>query len=132
MLIGGKPIFVHTSIIVGKEEEEREGSGRGTSSHPSHNCASIFTGQQTGYIAGAFYVGNFIGSLVWGWISDVWGRRPVLILNTCGIAFSVLLFGLSQNAAWAIASRFLWGLLDGTLGVCKTCIAEVGSVFLLL
>ena len=85
-----------------------------------------FAGQQTGYIAGAFYIGNFIGSLVWGWISDMWGRRPVLIANTCGIALSLLVFGLSQNVAWAVAARLLWGLLDGSLGVCKTCIAEVG------
>ena len=40
VLIGEKPIFVHTSIIVGKEEE-REESGRGTSSHLSHNTHAV-------------------------------------------------------------------------------------------
>ena len=56
----------------------------------------------------------------------------MLIANVCGMALALLMFGLSQSVAWAIAARFLWGLLDGTLGVCKTCIAEVGFFFFFL
>ena len=36
-----------------------------------------------------------------------------------------LLFGFSQNFAWAVCARFLWGLLNGNLGVAKTYISEV-------
>lgn len=31
---------------------------------------------------------------MWGWISDLWGRRPVMLLGICGSIFSELLFGV--------------------------------------
>ena len=85
----------------------------------------LFTGHKAGYLGSAFFIGNFIGSPVWGWVSDKIGRRPVLLL---GVSFTVsceLLFGFSQNFTWAIIARFLWGILNGNLGVTKTYISEV-------
>ena len=61
----------------------------------------------------------------WGWIADVWGRRPAMIAGICGTIFSTLLFGTSQTFLWAVAARFLWGLLNGNLVVCKTYMSEV-------
>ena len=83
------------------------------------------TGQKAGYLGSAYFVGSFTGSLVWGWISDKIGRRPVLLMGMLGTLATELLFGFSQNFAWAIAARFLWGLLNGNLGVAKTYISEV-------
>ena len=82
-------------------------------------------GQKAGYLGSAYYVGSFIGSLIWGWMSDKIGRRPVLLMGMPGTLGTELLFGFSQNFAWAIAARFLWGLLNGNLGVAKTYISEV-------
>ena len=45
-----------------------------------------------------------------------------------GLVFTLiteLLFGFSQNFAWAVSARLLWGLLNGNLGVAKTYISEV-------
>lgn len=67
----------------------------------------------------------------WGWIADVWGRRPAMITGICGTIFSTLLFGTSQTFVWAVAARFLWGLLNGNLVVGKTYMSEV-SVWLSL
>ena len=33
--------------------------------------------------------------------------------------------GCSQNFSWALSTRFLWGMLNGNLGVAKTFISEV-------
>ena len=85
----------------------------------------IYPGQKAGYLGSAFYIGNFAGSMTWGWLSDILGRRPVMLLGVCGTIFSELLFGFSQNFGWAIAGRFLWGLLNGNLGVVKTYVSEV-------
>jgi len=66
-----------------------------------------------------------MGALFWGWVSDVIGRRPVMLLGLCGTVSMELLFGFSQNFGWAVAARFLWGLLNGNIGVGKTYISEV-------
>ena len=83
------------------------------------------TGKKAGYLGSAYFVGGFTGSLLWGWISDKIGRRPVLLMGMLGTLATELLFGFSQNFAWAIAARFLWSLLNGNLGVAKTYISEV-------
>ena len=72
-----------------------------------------------------YYLGNFVGSLIWGALSDAWGRRPVLLLGVAGSIVSILAFGFSQSYVWAITSRLVWGLLNGNLGVAKTYLAEV-------
>ena len=54
-----------------------------------------------------------------------------MILGMIGTIFSIALFGTSQNFAWAIAARFLWGLLNGNIGVAKTYMAEVSIAHIL-
>jgi len=87
---------------------------------------TLYPGQKAGYLGSAFFIGSFAGSMTWGWLSDILGRRPVMLLGVCGTVFSELLFGFSQNFGWAVAGRFLWGLLNGNLGVVKTYVSEVG------
>ena len=87
----------------------------------THTC----TGQKAGYLGCAYFVGNFIGSLFWGWVSDIAGRRPALLIGMCGIIASEIFFAFSQNFAWALAARFLWGALNGNIGVGKTYISDV-------
>ena len=90
---------------------------------------SIFvlsSGQKAGYLGSAFFVGNFIGSFAWGWAADVFGRKPIMLTGLVFTILSELLFGFSQNFAWAVTARFLWGLLNGNLGIAKTYISEVG------
>ena len=83
-------------------------------------------GRKAGYLGSSYYVGNFVGNMLWGWIADRLGRRPVLLM---GVTFTIaceLFFGFSQNFAWAIMARLMWGLLNGNIGVVKTYISEVG------
>ena len=89
------------------------------------NCPRNRAGQKAGYLGSAFFFGNFIGSFGWGWASDVFGRKPIMLLGLFFTLIMELLFGFSQNFAWAVTARFLWGLLNGNLGVAKTYISEV-------
>ena len=90
-----------------------------------HTHTHTHAGQKAGYLGCAYFVGNFIGSLFWGWLSDVVGRRPVMLTGMCAIIFSEVFFAFSQNFAWAVAARFLWGALNGNIGIAKTYISEV-------
>lgn len=68
-----------------------------------------------------------IGNLVWGVFSDKYGRRSALLCGLIGTIGSSLLFGFSSNFWLAVFSRFLWGLLNGNLGVAKTYMSEISD-----
>jgi MFS family permease len=82
-------------------------------------------GYYAGYLASAFHLGALISSLVWGIIADRIGRRPVLIFGTAGTGIAIVLFAFSKSFAMAIFARFLWGALNGNVGVAKTYLSEV-------
>lgn len=45
-------------------------------------------------------------------MSDLYGRKPVLLLGLCGTALTVLCFGLATSLGVAIAARVMGGLLN--------------------
>ena len=96
---------------------------------PTHTHTHTRTGQKAGYLGCAYFVGNFIGSLFWGWVSDIAGRRPALLIGMCGIIGSEIFFAFSQTFAWALAARFLWGALNGNIGIGKTYISDVSTIY---
>ena len=51
-----------------------------------------------------------------------------MIAGLIGTFISIMMFGFSTSFAMAVLSRFLWGLLNGNLGVAKCYIAEVQCV----
>ena len=51
-----------------------------------------------------------------------------MLMGLCGTIFSITLFGFSQNFAWAVCARLIWGLLNGNIGVVKTYMSEVNCV----
>ena len=86
----------------------------------------LSAGYKAGILAGSYYVGSLVGNPIWGWVSDLLGRRPVVLLGVCGTVLSELLFGFSINFIWAVVVRFLWGVLNGYLfGAAKTYVTEV-------
>ena len=63
------------------------------------SCTCV--GQKAGFLGSAYFIGNLVGSPFWGWMSDVWGRRPVMLMGVVGSMFSQLLFGFRQASGWA-------------------------------
>ncbi|KAI9335685.1 major facilitator superfamily domain-containing protein [Obelidium mucronatum] len=82
-------------------------------------------GFYVGFIASAFSLAQFMTSLLWGWVSDRVGRRPVLLIGLLGNAISLLLFGQAHSLQMAIFSRFLCGILNGNIGIAKCVIGEI-------
>ena len=53
-------------------------------------------------------------SYFWGWLSDKYGRRPVVLITVIANGLFSLIFGFTINLPMAIITRFLTGLVNGT------------------
>jgi len=83
------------------------------------------TGYYAGIIGSAFFFAEAVTVFHWGWASDRVGRRPILLLGPIGLAFAMLIFGISERYWTLVMSRCIQGVFNGNLGVSKTVIAEV-------
>lgn len=50
---------------------------------------------------------------MWGLLSDIWGKKRVLIISELLLGLSSLAFGYSVNIYMAVILRFLVGLSNG-------------------
>ncbi|KAI8645743.1 major facilitator superfamily domain-containing protein [Parasitella parasitica] len=82
-------------------------------------------GAYAGWITSVFFVAQFCTAIMWGRISDRYGRRPVLLVGLVGNSVSSCLFGLSKTLWWAIASRALCGIMNGNSGVARSMVSEI-------
>jgi len=72
---------------------------------------------QSGALMSAYFVGYMLGQIPWGMLADSRGSRPTITLSVLGVSASTILFGLSPNVGFAMASRFLSGLLGAGIFV---------------
>lgn len=69
------------------------------------------------YIISVFLAGTGIGALIYGPLSDRYGRRPVLLTATVGAALFSLACSISPTFEILLAMRFCHGLLAAAMGV---------------
>lgn len=79
----------------------------------------------TGILVSAFFLTQFLTSLLWATAADRHGRRLVLTMSLFGSAVTVLLFGTCTSLRQAIAVRLLQGIFAGAVGVARGCVATV-------
>jgi len=72
-------------------------------------------------------MGLLIGGIVFGWASDKYGRRPILLWGTFACTFFSILFGIviSYSYIGALAIRFMWGCLSANVSVGRAMLSEV-------
>jgi len=61
----------------------------------------------------------------WGKLSDIVGRKPVLLGGMAGLTLSMLGFGMSKRYWMLLASRCAQGAFNGNIGVTKSVMAEI-------
>lgn len=67
----------------------------------------------------------FFFSFFWGWVSDRWGRKPVLLLSLMGSVVSFLWLGFA-DALWVLfVARALGGMFGANITVAQAYIADV-------
>jgi MFS family permease len=82
-----------------------------TPEHPGLSETEI--GYYSGMLEGSFHAGAFLGAFFWGWAADRFGRKPVLQWGLLGTAVSSVAFGFSSSLPQALATKFIWGMLNG-------------------
>ncbi len=69
------------------------------------------------YIISVFLAGTGIGALIYGPLSDRYGRRPILLTATVGAAIFSLACSIAPSFEILLAMRFCHGLLAAAMGV---------------
>ncbi|KAJ7683432.1 major facilitator superfamily multidrug-resistance, DHA1 sub-family [Mycena rosella] len=80
-----------------------------------------------GLIESVFFLGEAVTVFQVGRLSDIYGRRPFLLVGLLGLALSMMGFGLS-NTVWALLGfRCAQGAFNGTTGAATTVIMEISD-----
>lgn len=83
-----------------------------------------------GLLIALFPFSQFFGAPLLGVLSDVYGRKKILLLSLVGTAFGYVLFALGlfyQNIALLFISRIIDGFTGGNLSIVRSGIADVSS-----
>lgn len=72
---------------------------------------------QIQFIISTFLAGTGIGALIYGPLSDRYGRKPILLIATMGAAVFSLACSVSPSFEIILAMRFAHGLLAAAMGV---------------
>lgn len=78
-----------------------------------------------GLMAAVWSLMNFVASPVLGALSDRYGRRPVILISTFGLALDFLVMGLAPTVAWLFFGRAMSGLTAGASSAASAYIADV-------
>lgn len=78
-----------------------------------------------GLLVSGFALAEASTAILWGTISDKYGRKPIVLSGLAGVALSSLIFGVAQNYWVALAARIVGGLLNGNVAVMQTMVAEM-------
>lgn len=80
-----------------------------------------------GFLGSMYSFLQFLSSPIVGALSDMYGRKPMMIFCLAGIAFSYLLWALSCNFAIFVLARFIGGVSKGNINLSMAIISDVTS-----
>lgn len=73
----------------------------------------------------SFSLAQFIATPVIGRLSDVYGRKNLLLFSLLGTSLSLFLFGSAKSIVWLFIARILDGITGGNISVAQAAIADV-------
>ncbi|KIW20804.1 hypothetical protein PV08_01382 [Exophiala spinifera] len=81
-------------------------------------------GFYSGLIESLFSLTQMFCMIPWGWASDYFGRKPMLVLSLAGVSIATALFGFAETIWAMILIRCFGGLFAGTVVTIRTMISE--------
>ena len=94
---------------------------------PAIKCGAIpgcGTPVDVGALGGCFSIGQLIGNIIMGRVSDKIGRKPIIMLSLLMSAVGYLLCGISQTLGEIYVYRLFSGLAGGTMPVAISMILD--------
>lgn len=81
------------------------------------------------WIGGAYLLANAAGAPVWAKISDIWGRKPILLVAVAMFLGSSIMCALANSMEMLIVARALQGTAGGgLLGLVNIVISDIFSM----
>jgi len=80
-----------------------------------------------GLIGSMFSFLQFLASPVVGGLSDYYGRRPLMLACTLGIALSYLTWTVASTFSMFVLARFIGGLSKGNVSLSTSAVADVSD-----
>lgn len=91
----------------------------------SHIPSDAQISRYSGFLVGAFPLGQFVTSLLWGYVSDLYGRKSIIIIGLVLSLCANLGFGLSRSFPALLFWRAVAGMANGNTSVMRTMSAEI-------
>ncbi|KAK7962813.1 uncharacterized protein PG986_003638 [Apiospora aurea] len=82
-------------------------------------------GLYVGLLASAFALAQLTTNLFWGYLSDIIGRKPVMLLGTSFLCICFAMFGFCTQYWHVMVVHVAMGLLNGNAAVVPTCLGEL-------
>nr|WP_295769595.1 MFS transporter [Rhodoferax sp.] len=78
-----------------------------------------------GAVMFAFGIANFFGAPILGALSDRYGRRPVLLLGFCGLAFTFFMTAAAHSLWMLVVVRLIGGAMQANIAVANAYVADI-------
>ncbi|KAI0099854.1 MFS general substrate transporter [Nemania sp. FL0031] len=82
-------------------------------------------GLYVGLLASAFALAQLATNLLWGYLSDIIGRKPTMLAGTSLLCICFVLFGFCTHYYQIVLVHVAMGLLNGNAAVVPTCLGEL-------
>ncbi|XP_076165229.1 major facilitator superfamily domain-containing protein rtet isoform X1 [Ptiloglossa arizonensis] len=80
-----------------------------------------------GFLGSMYSFLQFLGSPIVGALSDIYGRKPLMLFCLTGITLSYLLWAVSFNFTIFVLARFIGGISKGNISLSIAIITDVTS-----
>lgn len=82
---------------------------------------------QAGLLVASYPLAQLVGAPVLGWLSDRFGRKPVLLVSILGTALGFVVLALARTLPMLFLARVIDGITGGNINVAQAYIADVTS-----
>ena len=91
----------------------------------SFGIAEVDVGSSAGMLASCYNLAQLFSNIILGRLSDIVGRKPVIAVGLVGACASLVLLGLADSLALAMAARLFGGLVNATQAIMRAWLAEL-------